>query len=131
MCFILNLKELNLFISPPHIKLEDWRTEIHFMLPGLQMASLDLEDAYFLVLEHRKFLRFQWKGKIFQFLALPFGLATAPYIFTKLLRPVVAFLRTQGHESVLYLNEFLLLQGRLPYERTGLHQSFLLVKFCH
>lgn len=112
MRFILNLKELNFYISPPHFKLEDWRTVVRLMLPGSQMASLDLEDAYLLVaihLDHRKFLRFQWRGNTFQFSALPFGLATAPYIFTKLLRPVVASLRAQGYESVLYLDDFLLL----------------------
>lgn len=85
---------------------------VRLMLPGSQMASLDLEDAYLLVSihpEHRKYLRFQWRGKTFQFSALPFGLATAPYIFSKLLRPVVAFLRAEGHESVIYLDDFLLL----------------------
>jgi len=55
MRFILNLKDLkdlNLYISSPHFKLEDWRTVVRLMLPGSQMASLDLEDAYFLVSIH-------------------------------------------------------------------------------
>nr|XP_012214762.1 PREDICTED: uncharacterized protein LOC105667509 [Linepithema humile] len=41
--------------------------------------------------------------------ALPFGLSTAPYIFTKILQPVVTFLRNQGYQSVVYLDDFLLL----------------------
>lgn len=49
MRFILNLKELNLYISSAHFKLEDWRTVVRLMLPGSQMASLNLEDAYLLV----------------------------------------------------------------------------------
>jgi len=112
MRFILNLKKLNLCIFPPHFKLENWRMVICLILSGSQMVSLDLEDAYLLVLihpEHRKFLRFQWRGKTFQFSALSFGLATTLYIFTKLLRSVVASLWVQSHESVLYLNDFLLL----------------------
>ena len=58
------------------------------------MAKLDLQDAYFTVpifLSHRKFLRFQWR---MENTGIPvpvpsFGLATAPRVFTKLMRPVV------------------------------------------
>ncbi|XP_070530006.1 uncharacterized protein [Cardiocondyla obscurior] len=31
--FILNLKELNRYLSPPHFKLENWRTVVRLMLP--------------------------------------------------------------------------------------------------
>ncbi|EFN86405.1 hypothetical protein EAI_02360, partial [Harpegnathos saltator] len=31
----------------------------------------------------RKFFRFQWRRVIYEFTSLPFGLSTAPYIFTK------------------------------------------------
>jgi len=58
------------------------------MLPGSQITSLDFEDAYLLVLihpEHKKFLCFQRKEKTFQFSALPFRLATAPYILYKII----------------------------------------------
>lgn len=61
---ILNLRELNTYIVLPHFKLEDWRTVTRLMLPGTNMATLDLEDAYLLVpifQEHRKFLQFQWR----------------------------------------------------------------------
>lgn len=110
--FILNLRELNRYIEPPHFKLEDWRTVIRLMLPGTKMATLDLEDAYLLVPifeEHRKFLRFQWRRITYEFTALPFGLSTAPYIFTKILRPVVTYLRERGHQSIVYLDDFLFL----------------------
>ena len=42
-------------------------------------------------------------------LTLPFGLAPAPLVFTKLLRPVVAFLRQRGVRLVVYLDDFLLM----------------------
>jgi len=89
--FILNLRDLNVYIEPPHFKLEDWRTVVRLMLPGTHMATLDLEDAYLLVSifeGHRKFLRFQWRNKTFEFTALPFGLSTAPYIFLDLYLPI-------------------------------------------
>ncbi|KYN39387.1 hypothetical protein ALC56_06206, partial [Trachymyrmex septentrionalis] len=52
------------------------------------------EDVYLLVpifKGYRKFLRFQWREVTYEFSALPFGLSTALYIFTKILRPVVIY----------------------------------------
>lgn len=110
--FILNLKSLNNYIFAPHFKLEDWRTVVHLLSPGDFMASIDLQDAYLLVpiaREDRKYLRFRFQGQLFQFRALPFGLASAPYIFTKILKPVVFSLREKGFFSVVYLDDFLLI----------------------
>ncbi|KAK7101733.1 hypothetical protein V1264_020070 [Littorina saxatilis] len=53
--------------------------------PGDWVTSIDLTDAYFHILIHpsdRKWLRFLWGEKMFQFRALPFGLSLAPWIFT-------------------------------------------------
>jgi hypothetical protein len=36
----------------------------------------------------QKFLRFQWKGKNYQYTCLPNGITSAPRIFTKLMKPV-------------------------------------------
>lgn len=116
--FILNLRELNTYLNSPHFKLEDWHTVIRLMLPGSYMATLDLEDAYLLVpivKRHRKYLRFQWCGITYEYTALPFGLSTAPYIFTKIMRPVVSYLRQRGFHSVIYLDDFLFL-GSSPEE---------------
>lgn len=110
--FILNLKNLNKFIFAPHFKLEDWKTVIRLLSPGDFLASLDLQDAYFLIPvcpEDRKFLHFRFQGQLFQFRILPFGLASAPYIFTKIMKPVVSSLRERGFFSVVYLDDFLLM----------------------
>jgi hypothetical protein len=108
--FILNLRKLNEFIDPPHFKLEDIRSALSLVSRGDFLGSIDLKDAYFLIpihKGHRKFLRFKFKGKIFQFLCLPFGLCTSPYTFTKIMKPVVNKLRLQGIVLVLYLDDFL------------------------
>ena len=71
-----------------------------------------LKDAYLTVPMAKacqKYLRFQWRGKIYEFKSLPFGLATAPITFTKLFRPVVAYLRQQGVHLVVYLDNILLM----------------------
>lgn len=111
--FILNLKELNKFIEPPHFKLEDIRSALGLVSPNDFSGSIDLEDAYFLIsicVEHQKYLRFKFKGKTFQFLCLPFGLCTSPYTFTKVMKPVVNILRLKGMILVLYLDDFLFIE---------------------
>ena len=63
------------------------------------MAKIDLKDAYFLVPirpAHQTFLQFQWMGITYQLCFLPFSLSYAPRTFTKLMKPVVAFLRERG-----------------------------------
>lgn len=109
--FILNLKELNKFITAPHFKLEDYRTAMRLISKDAYMCSIDLKDAYFSVSIHddyKKYLRFLWQGKLYGFQVLPFGLNIAPYIFTKLMRPVIQYLRIKGILSVIYLDDLLL-----------------------
>ena len=73
---------------------------------------MDLKDAYLTVPiqnSQKKYLRFKWNGRIFQFKCMAFGLAPAPRIFTKLLKVVVAFLRKKGIRLVVYLDDFLIM----------------------
>lgn len=44
----------------------------------------------------------------FEFTCLQFGLNVAPYVFTKLLKPVAAYLRSREFASVLYLDDILI-----------------------
>ncbi len=39
---------------------------------------------------HQKCLKFQWQGSTWKFQSLPFGLSSAPYVFTKLMKPMVS-----------------------------------------
>ena len=48
--------------------------------------------------------------KCFEYLCLPNGLSSAPRIFTKLLKPALAFLRNKGHIVLAYIDD-LYIQG--------------------
>lgn len=109
--FILNLKNLNFFIKPEHFKIENVRTALNLLDKEDYMCRLNLKDAYLLVSinsNDKKFLRFKYKGKIFQLNALPFGLSSAPFVFTKIMKLVVNKLRKQGIKLVVYLDDFLI-----------------------
>lgn len=58
---------------------------------------------------HTEFLGFSWTDKkgenvYYKFLVLPFGLSTAPYIFTKLTRPLIAKWRGEGKMVSMFLD---------------------------
>ena len=76
------------------------------------MVRIDLKDAYFSIpvhQEYQKYLRFIWERKMYQFTCLPFGLSSAPRVFTKILQPIVGFFRSKGIRCVIYLDDLLLL----------------------
>ena len=65
------------------------------------LASIDIKDAFYSVLifpEQRKYLRFIWKGRIYQVLAIHNGYIDAMRIFNKLFKPVFASLHELGYE---------------------------------
>ena len=111
---ILNLKQLNQSVEYHHFKTENLKNTITLMTPNCFMATIDLKDAYYSVsvnVNHRKYLRFIWKNQLFQFTCLPNGLSSAPRIFTKILKPVYATLRSQGFENVGYIDDSYLQGG--------------------
>ena len=112
---VLDLSALNRFLRPLHFRMEtpsSIRDSIH---KGDYAASIDLQDAYFHILihpRHRKWLRFSWNGRVFQFRALPFGLAPAPWIFSKVVRELCIALRRLGIRIKVYLDDWLILASR-------------------
>ena len=76
------------------------------------MIKLDLKDAYLQIpihQDHQHLLQFQWEEKTYQFMCLPFGLTSAPRVFTKVLRPPLGMLRQVGIRLVVYLDDILIL----------------------
>ena len=78
------------------------------------MIKMDLKDAYLQVPVHEAhqcFLLFAWEGKHYKFQSLPFGLSSAPRVFTKLLKPVVGLLRQMGLCLIIYLDDILFMHS--------------------
>ena len=78
------------------------------------MTKVDLKDAYFMVPIHKKdipFLKFLFKERTYQFKRLPFGLACASWVFTKILKPLACLHLLEGNQiTARKLSQFL---GRL------------------
>eukprot|EP01132_Coremiostelium_polycephalum_P010169 gene10169-12475_t len=109
---VLDLREFN-----THVKMESFKMEgikdLQFLLKkDYYMAKLDLKKAYLhvpIAKYHQDLFRFQWKDKIYRWKALPFGLTSAPRIFTQVLKPVINVLRAKGISIIAYLDDLLII----------------------
>ena len=109
---VFNLKHLNQFVRYDHFKMEGIHMLRDLLKPNDFLAKIDLKDAYFAMpiwKNHQKFLRFIWQDTQWKFLYLPFGFASTPRVFTKILKPVVSLLRKQGIRLIIYLDDILLM----------------------
>ena len=109
---ILDLSQLNKHLVYYHFKMDTFEVARKLISPSCFMASIDLQDAYYSVPiaeEHRKYLKFNWNGVLYQYKALPNGLSSAPRLFTKLLKPPFAKLRSLGYCIVGYIDDTLLI----------------------
>ncbi len=109
---ILDLRHLNFSLYKRKFKMLTMRTIMSQVQKGDWFVTIDLKDAYFhiqVVHRHRRFLRFAFGGKAYQYKVLPFGLALAPRTFTKCMDAALAPLRLQGIRVLNYLDDWLIL----------------------
>ena len=109
---IINLKRLNSFVHEVHFKMEGIHMLKDILKPGNWMTKIDLKDAYFTIPmtpDQRRLLRFRWQGTTYQFNCLPFGLSSAPWVFTKTTKPIMTILRTMGLRLIIYIDDILLM----------------------
>ena len=95
------------------------------------ICSIDLKDAYLSVSisqEHRRYLRFTWKETMYEFICLPFGLCSAPRVFTKLMKPMMAFLRGRGLRTIIYLDDLLIMNQSPAELQSQVNQTVLLLE---
>jgi len=109
---IFNLKPLNVHIRYEHFKMESMTQLTSIVRSDDWMISIDLKDAYLCIPmhpHHHRYLRFVWKGTLYQFTAMPFGLSPAPREFTRLLKPIVGILRKLGIRVLIYLDDLIIM----------------------
>jgi len=86
-------------------------TALECIKKNCYMTSVDLKDAFFSIpmLEaHQKFLKFEHNGKFYKFICMPMGYGPSMRIFTKVLKPVYAHLRSRQLESAVYVDDNIL-----------------------
>ncbi|RCN25006.1 reverse transcriptase, partial [Ancylostoma caninum] len=108
MRLVLDLSLLKEFVAKEKVKFEDMATVMPMLPDQGFMTSFDFKNGYHhvkIAAEHQKFLGFKWKNRLYKFSVLPFGLCSAPHIFTKMLRPFIRKWRLQGKGIAIYLDD--------------------------
>ena len=98
---ILDLRHVN----KQSVKNEDWKIAMSYFVKDAYMFSFDLKRGYHhidVAQEYQNFLGFSWRAPdsikeiFYVFTVLPFGLSSAPYVFTKVLKPLEKYWRIHG-----------------------------------
>jgi hypothetical protein len=109
---VLDLSNLNHCVINTHFKMEYLINLKDLISQGDSLIKVDLKDACLTVPVHKEsqpYLKFKWKNNTYQCVTLPFGLAPASYVFTKLLRPVVTHFRILGGwKMMIYIDDILI-----------------------
>ena len=113
---VIDLSELNKLLIVPKFKMQTISSISKSILSPCWGTTTDLEDAYLKVPiapSSQKYLAFTVFDpelkvyRIFLFQVMPFGLSTAPWTFSRIIKPIKKALQLQGIEFHTYLDDFL------------------------
>ena len=128
---ILSLKHFNHYMHIPSFMMPTLKHVWQVIQHGDFAFFIDLQDAYLhvpIVKHHHRFLRFVWCNVPYQWKDLPFGLATAPRVFTSLMKPILFLCCCKGLHIVIYLDDILvLIRSRQAGKRAHLFLCSLFV----
>ena len=102
---VMDLRLVNTWLNHVPVRFETLAM-LHFAPPGLELGiSLDLSDMYHhlqVVDSIGYLLTFEIGGVLYKHVGLPMGWLLSSLVFTKLLRPVISFLRCPSLLSATY-----------------------------
>ncbi|XP_068220162.1 uncharacterized protein [Palaemon carinicauda] len=138
---VMYLSALNRFVEQTPIRIETSDTVRQALRPQDSMCTLDLKGAYLQISIHpssRKYLRFMFNRKHYQFRELCFRFSTATQVFTRVFALVSSGAHRVGIRLLRYLDDWLILadseaallryrdemkEFRIERDSTGLPQS--------
>ena len=132
---VLDLRHVNPHLYKYKFKCEDICVAQQLLGEGYYLFTFDIKSAYHhieIFESHQTYLGFQWqyhgKTTFFVFNVLPFGLSTAPYIFTKILKPAVNHWRSSGIKVCMFLDDGL--GGNSSFESTKVDAGTVETSLC-
>jgi hypothetical protein len=110
---VMDCREINSFIRDQTFQMEDWRTAQQLIECNQWAVSIDITKAYHHVpvsTEMRSYLAFGYAGEYYQYYGMPFGIKTAPRIFTQIMKTAMKEIgRRWEISSIQYLDDLLFL----------------------
>ena len=108
---ITDLRRVNSFCDARSFIYEDIKTVIDLAQPSDNIVTCDIKNGFFHIKvhpEHSQYLGFKYQSKYYKWVVLPFGLSVSPFYFSKTIRAVVQWLRTQNLRISCYVDDFIL-----------------------
>ena len=105
---ILDLFRLNQYLMFPRFKYDNINKVGDTFRIGDYLFAWDLKDGYWHQELHPdmwQFMCFEWGGELLYFKCMPFGLAPACWVFTKLIRVMVDHWRARGLACLSYIDD--------------------------
>ena len=128
---IVNLKFLNKYLRKVKFSMTTVADIRKSIQPGHYFVSIDLTDAYYSVPLNESawpFVRFVWRGKVYEYHVLLFGLAPSPRVFTKMASAAVKFLKAVFLIWIAgYIDDFLIQADSA--EKCRLHAEICILVF--
>ena len=106
---IYDARHANEHLVKTKFKMEALHIEGRALFHGCDYGgTCDISQAYYHIDMHESawpYLGFEWAGRFFCYKVLPFGLSTAPRIFTMVMKTPMALLRSRGCNVMAYLDD--------------------------
>ena len=107
-----DMRWANAFQASPSFKMQSLEHDIPELVePGEVLFTRDLAKAYYKVMMTPRAREFQnrwWKGVFYQMCCLLFGMCNAPFVFTKICRPIVRFFGAALAKLLNFIDDWLL-----------------------
>ncbi len=109
----VNMRYVNRHLGKKAFKFEGLKDQAYLAERGDHAVSYDLMSGYYHVGLHprsRTFVGFKWIGEYYVYNCLPFGLSTAPWVFSKVKRELVMLWRREGISVLPYFDDFVFMR---------------------
>jgi hypothetical protein len=104
-------RHVNAHLPKVPFRMETLQREGRTLFRGSEWGgTADISSAYHHIPMHEdstRFLGFEWEGQHYFFAVLPFGLSTAPWVFTTVMSNCVRFLRLKGVRLMVFLDDLI------------------------
>ena len=107
---ILDLRAVNRYLVIPKFRYEGLTRVAELIRKDDWLFTIDLKSDYHHVDMHpsaRPFLGFRFAQQTYTFNSLPFGLATAPFVFTQIIKQLAKRSRALGFRLVPYVDDII------------------------
>ena len=113
---VTDCRPINIHIDTPSFTQEGIPAVSELIQEGDILLTIDIKDGFHHIKVKegfRQYIGFLWREQFYQWRTLCFGVSIAPYYFNKIVRPLIAYLRSKDIRIAPFVDDFLLMIRQL------------------